>query len=295
MSLLSRCFRRFSSDTKPCIKNLIDLTPNTVKLAFVSDIHLEKRNTVPKLYSKDLETHISDYQGVALIGDIGNPFDKNYARFLYNCSNQFKNVYLLSGNHEYYHKSRHINYLKSFVNNQIIDVINHINDIVGNKNIIYLNNNVVDIGGTNHRLIGSTLWSHYNVYSKGKNTPKYIVNFNNFVNRQHFESKRQIEIEINKSKSLEKDVTVLTHYMPTIELIHDKFMSYVKPSYYEHKDQNRYYTNLEYLFGDPVKYWLCGHSHLNIEKEINDTKLRMNAQPNKRNNNIPLSYIEIDI
>jgi hypothetical protein len=289
MSFLSRYFRKFSNSTQFIPK------PNTVKLAFVSDIHLENRyDLVPKLYSVP-EIHLSDYHGIALIGDIGNPFDNNYTQFLYNCSNQFKNVYLLSGNHEYYHKSRHINYLKSFVDNQIIDVINHINDIVGNKNIIYLNNSVADIDGTNHRLIGSTLWSHYNVYSKGKNTPEYIIKFNNFVNRQHFESKRQIEIEINKSKLLEKDITVLTHYMSTIELVHDKYMKYIKPSYYEYEDQNRYYTDLEYLFGDPVKYWLCGHSHLNIEKEINGTKLKMNAQPNKRKHNIPLSYIEIDV
>ena len=191
MNLLFQCFRKFSSSTKSYITNLI---PNTGKLAFVSDIHLEKRKgLVPKLYSKDPEINISDYHGIALIGDIGNPFDENYARFLCNCSNQFKNVYLLSGNHEYYHKSRHINYLKQYVNNQIMDVIYCINHNVGNQNIIYLNNDTVDIDGTNNRIIGSTLWSHYNVYSKGVNTPKYIVNFNKFVNRQHFESKKYIK------------------------------------------------------------------------------------------------------
>lgn len=63
-------------------------------LQYVSDIHLEKRLILPLI--PRIATHI------ALLGDIGNPYQKSYADFLKKCSYEWEGVIVIAGNHEYF-------------------------------------------------------------------------------------------------------------------------------------------------------------------------------------------------
>ena len=44
------------------------------RLQYLSDVHLEVKNTIPKI------NKVGDY--LALLGDIGNPFDRSYRDFI---------------------------------------------------------------------------------------------------------------------------------------------------------------------------------------------------------------------
>lgn len=286
--LLRQCISSFHVR---CFSSLSTTSKVTQKLAFVSDIHLEKRQTIPKIQSL---TTSSPIHGLALLGDIGNPFDPNYFRFLYNCSNQFEHVYLLAGNHEYYHSQKkigHIRNLKPMVTDQIHQVVNNINYIIGNQNICFLDNDVAQLPN-NNVLLGSTLWSHYNVFSKGKGkTPKYLVDFNQFVNKEHFTSKKWLKKTLENNKNDRNNIVVMTHYIPTFQLVHSDFHDSLRPSFIEYDDQNRFYTNLEHLMGPPIHKWICGHSHRNMKVEINQTKLEINAQ--HKVDELPISYVDL--
>ena len=69
----------------------------SLKIQYVSDTHMEMSKKIPCI-----EKH-ADY--LALCGDIGDPYDQQYHNFLANMACTYNKVFVLSGNHEYYHHS----------------------------------------------------------------------------------------------------------------------------------------------------------------------------------------------
>lgn len=65
-----------------------------------SDIHLEFYNTFPKINKK------AKY--LILAGDIGRICDKNYKEFIDYCSKTWEQTIVILGNHEFYHKKKHM-------------------------------------------------------------------------------------------------------------------------------------------------------------------------------------------
>ena len=250
------------------------------KLAYISDIHLELWQDKMPIMKEDKKIH-----GLALLGDIGNPFDKNYHDFLMDCSNKFNKVYLLAGNHEYYHTTDKLPNLRNYVIDRILKVTNDINKQT-NNNIVFMDNDYVSIrqNDKQHLLIGSTLWSNHNVFSKGTNTPQFIIDFNNFLNYQHYYSLEWITRCLHSIK-LHNDLTgdnvsatMLTHYVPSKQLIEQKFLNKrVRLKYKESPDQSRFFSNLEHLMNEPLKHWLCGHTHSNMVKYINNVECGINT------------------
>ena len=74
-------------------------------IQYISDIHLEF------LHIEAVESIIRKIIPIdpimVLAGDIGNPFSKNnyYEKFIEEMSKKFEKVFLISGNHEYYHNN----------------------------------------------------------------------------------------------------------------------------------------------------------------------------------------------
>ncbi len=130
-----------------------------MKFQIISDIHLE---------------FISDFKiepkcdNLILAGDIGYPHDIDYKFFINCCSDKFKNVFLILGNHEFYNcdnsKVRTISEIKSIVKSFLPE-----NVYLLDNNIVYLteDNTVSTIkpnstSGRFVKIIGSTLWSKPN-------------------------------------------------------------------------------------------------------------------------------------
>ncbi len=202
-------------------------------LQYISDIHLEYRTKVP--YLKPISNHL------ALLGDIGNPFKNNYKEFLIHTSKNWDKVFLIAGNHEYYHN-------KDNVDDKIKDIISSFN------NVYYLNNDKYEF--LNYTILGTTLWS------------KLIkpINYKNVtmeeMNHKHEECCKYLK------NNIVKNTIVLSHYLPSYKLIIDK---------YKHCNNNdRYASNIDFLHL-PIKYWLCGHSHCIIEMNINGVMCCINA------------------
>lgn len=187
-------------------------------IQYVSDLHLEKgfkRNVNPK----------KPY--LLLGGDIGMPCSLEYKEFLFDMSNNFDKVFVLSGNHEY-----------DFSNN-IYEVEQEINDICSAKNnLIYLQKNTHLICKENNLYIGGcTFWSKL---------PKSKFEY-------HLEHKKWLEnllIENNKN-----NYVVATHHCPLLQCLNKSFQNYV-PNYFA-TDQ----TDIVKM--NNLVCWIHGHSHIN--------------------------------
>jgi hypothetical protein len=204
---------------------------NYSTLQYISDIHLETRTTIPKIPVAS--------ENLALIGDIGNPFEDIYYDFLKYTSNNFKRVILISGNHEYWHHKKRVR----TVDKRLKYLANKLD------NVEYLNNSHTQL--ENYTILGSTLWA-----SKGYNI------------------KHEIDVDWLEEtiENSENKLIVLTHYLPSFKLIVPEFQH---PKY--DKIRDRYATDLEYLIKKPIDAWLCGHSHCVTELEINNVFCAINA------------------
>lgn len=228
---------------------------NNLKLQYISDIHLEYRDKLPKFKKVG--------NCIALLGDIGDPFKSNYSEFIKYTSNEWDKTFILSGNHEYWQQKYDIN----DVDLKITEITTKFN------NVFYLNNSYYDL--ENYRILGTTLWSHVDkppIKIMGDDIKIKNDNQNltyKKINKLHFNSKSWLSNNISNSN---KPLIVLTHHLPSYNLIIDKYQNSKYNEYF-----NRFASNMDDYIKPPVKFWLCGHSHCNYETIINNVYCGINA------------------
>ena len=78
-----------------------------MKIRYFSDLHLEfiKPDKIEE-FIKNIPSGIDEI--CILAGDIGNPYQKNYDIFMNFISKNFKKTFCITGNHEYYNKTKTI-------------------------------------------------------------------------------------------------------------------------------------------------------------------------------------------
>lgn len=231
-----------------------------MKIQFISDIHLEFYGIIED-YRKFI---IPSADILCLSGDIGNIKNTNYTLFLKWCSENFKKVFLISGNHEYY----------SYDSIEIIN--NNIQKIVDNyTNITFLNNKIEEYNG--FTFIGCILWSLIPEYIEDYDL--YIYNdfrkIKNFTRYKYNElHKKDLEFLRNSIKKY-KNIICLTHHLPSLELINEKYKNY---------DNFMFASNLNNIIKDNIKLWICGHSHSHNYKIINNVICALNPYGYPREN-----------
>jgi predicted phosphohydrolase len=127
-----------------------------MKIRYFSDLHLEY------IAQKNLEKIIKQIPSglnelCILSGDIGNPYEINYDIFMNFINKNFKKTFVITGNHEYYNKTKTIKETNVYLDNYFKQ----------HNNIHFLNNDCEIYN--NHCFIGTTLWGNIT-------DPKYIKN-----------------------------------------------------------------------------------------------------------------------
>lgn len=245
----------------------------TFQLQYVSDVHLE-------MHDKHNEGQITPHMFVqpaapylALCGDIGIPELKAYERFLQYCSQGWKEVFLLPGNHEFYNyrvREKHDMPTKTALLESLCAKF---------PNVHFLNCRSFDLPDTSIRLLGCTLWSDTSMGDRykilmGMNDAKQIYWEGNepFLPEQmtmlHIEQKAWLEEQIQKAATEKIRLVVLSHYLPSYELIAEK---------YKGNPLNMCFASeCEDLMKPPVEAWICGHSHTGVVKNIKGVVCCMN-------------------
>jgi predicted MPP superfamily phosphohydrolase len=263
---------------------MIDIsnTQMSFTIQYISDIHLETHhNTSKSIFEKILKPS-SPY--LALCGDIGYPGAQLYEPFLKYCSDNFKYVFYIAGNHEFYNDMKSIKFLK--MKNRIINELNDedltsrlsikfsrdtreiriqkIKEICQKfPNIHFLDKEIFKIPNTNIIIVGCTLWTKLDM------NPFMLPQFNDFhricedkdtlLTPKTYDDWNKEDVEYLEKvipENPESKIIVLTHHCPTYDIIIEKYK-------YDPHNMNSFFANTDLItpFGKNVKAWICGHTH----------------------------------
>lgn len=249
------------------------MAPSTFRLQYVSDLHLEfhdrKNNgNIPcEMFVKPSAEYL------ALCGDIGFPERPALLTFLSWCSRNFKEVYWLPGNHEFYNGGLE----KKSTHAEKLELCQRLCD--GFKNVHFMFRKVRQVPGWNLRIAGCTMWTRIEPEDDmkvlmGMNDVRqiYVDEGENAMpddfRRWHAEDKAWLADEISRAEKAQESMIVLTHHLPSYKLVHRKYEG--------HPLNFCFAVNLEEMMKSPVRGWLCGHSHTGCEVEINGVKCGLN-------------------
>lgn len=257
----------------------------------ISDIHLERYKDTeasnfedieklnPTIFSKSLDPNKRETSEVTLMlaGDIGHPNRQNYWKFIKDCSDKYKNVILISGNHEYYNvpnkETRNTTFSMSSVDKLIDDKIIELEL----NNVYFLNKTSVQIDGYN--IVGTTMWS--NISKEHEQTIVQCVNDYNHIfddelkriTTEHINTLHKDQLNWLKN-NISDNTIVITHHLPTSHLSHEKYSKYNSIS-------SSIWTDLtdENIYSNKIKLWICGHTHTPMEYLQMDTNTLFVTNP----------------
>jgi predicted MPP superfamily phosphohydrolase len=227
-----------------------------ITIQYVSDLHIDTHQYIPKIKPS------SNY--LAICGDIGQPYAKQYKEFIENQSKNFEKIFFVPGNHDFdlgsiYNKDK-VKKWEPYIKKICSEL----------KNVYYLNCDTYQLNN-DVLIMGSILWSKPILYPNDS----VWVDFNPYRSSylehviEHNKHVEWISKTINQNK--DKKIIMLTHFVPTFQLIEDK---YKKRGEY---CTSRYATDLEYLIKEPIKAWICGHTHSVMTCNINGITCAVNA------------------
>lgn len=207
-------------------------------------MHLEKAAAIVRAVPRQLDSPLF------LAGDIGNAAKPNYESFLGSAAENSKHVFLIAGNHEYRRAKSEIEFQE--IESQITSLVKKIG------NITFLNRKMVEYEG--YVFAGATLWTHTHF---------------SYSPRTDLENERHVlDLKFIESLSFcEKPVVMMTHHLPSYELISPYFAAHYRWG----KMTFRWASHSDYLLAPPIKVWICGHSHVNMQKKINGVQILMAA------------------
>ena len=255
-----------------------------MRIQYMSDLHLEFQEN--SIFLKQNEMPITG-EVLVLAGDIFYLKDKitPRAKFWKWTSENYRQVLIVPGNHEYYNYS---------------DVMER-----GlqwkwmlRKNVGYYQNQVVSIDDTDFVL--STLWSRispsdeYFVW-KGMNDFRQIKYNGKLLQTEEYNEMHEVCISFIRKSIMEskaRHIIVITHHLPTFQVVTPYHKGSVLNSAFASE-----YGNL--ICDNQIDAWIYGHSHTNIDSEIGGTKLLSNQMgyifqnEHLENGFDPGKYIEI--
>lgn len=229
-----------------------------MKIQILSDLHLEF------LSPSQIDRIVANIDQVGdvlvLAGDIGNGMASHYQKFINQIATKFTKVFVVAGNHEYYGNDIET------TNQKIQSVCDCL------ENVSFLCSTWEDYGGV--RWIGTTLWSYVHETTKCfTNDIRYIQNMpiSKYNERHH----QAVQFLTNALKTFnDKQCVVITHYIPSMKLIHEKYRSK------EDEPYNQWFAssldNLIETHTNHLPLWIYGHTHDPSHKRLFDTDMVCN-------------------
>ena len=199
------------------------------RLQYISDIHLERMTGRP-MFNRIVRPVTGT---LALAGDIGYPSKALYPKFIEYCKENWDDVIVVAGNHEFdegYEKN--LTLMRQICSQW--------------QNVHFLHNDSVYLKHQRVNFCGTTLWS-----------PKT-------AHAAHKEAVSWLDSALYNATILQANTVVVTHHMPTKRLTHARYASY--------KNVAGYNSNLDDMICWPVRAWVSGHSHhqKEVRLQIND-------------------------
>ena len=195
----------------------------------ISDTHLN----MWKYKSDKLKTLFSlNTSNLILAGDIGDPDEPTLYKFLELAKENYKRVFYIPGNHEFYGTEPGSKKNPAIV----LDWFQKLDDQWSNFHFFYRRNEVVD----GIRILGATCWSTAPGSDKWSQTISA-------------EGRKDVEFIQQGLARSKEPVLVISHYPSSLRVIEENF---------KHKiTQFNYGQDLEHLYIPPLHTWVFGHVH----------------------------------
>lgn len=242
----------FRSITKfVSLNNKQTLIKRNIHVQYISDLHIDIKPNIPNIIPK------SDL--LCICGDIGLPTHPHYDQLLFDVKNKFEKVFIVAGNHEYDCSCLYEEDLVNKYKPILVDLCKQYD------NVFLLDNTVHQITPTTI-IAGTTLWTNLQyILNKYPNDPRY--------NEHIAEFNKNLEW-IKSVLETNHDVLMMTHFVPTFELIEPHYLSRGLGA------TNWFASDLDSIIKDPIIGWICGHTHSILEKKINGIYCGVNALGN---------------
>jgi DNA repair exonuclease SbcCD nuclease subunit len=205
-----------------------------------------------------------------LAGDIGLlNREHTWLGLVSQCSRQFKHVFLIEGNHEWYHGNIVMHsYQKCITRHELKNVFT--GQLILEKEKI--------------AIIGTTLWTDFdgenpiamfdvsnglNDYYLIKVGTAYAKLRPEYILALHYKQKKRLFQDIDHYSHMGYKVVVVTHHHPSRQGI--------VPFYREDAFNAGYVSDLEReVLNHAAAYWICGHCHTAMEYSIGETRVICN-------------------
>jgi predicted phosphohydrolase len=236
-------------------------------VTYISDIHLEFYKNAESEFDKITGWNTIEHRDIlCLAGDIGYPSSPNYKAFLAYCSEMFRYVFVITGNHEYY-QTKKMGKTITMVNDDIKEICNSF------KNVHFLSESSFYVPEYDVQVMGTTLWTDTDDvdYTYNDFTQIYNMSLPGYMKRMHEMSLCYLTNELDRCRRQADGATVLvmTHHMPSFDLIAEP---------YKGSECSHFFASHLHRFikTNKIDHWICGHSHIGVEKKINQTNVWMN-------------------
>jgi len=212
-----------------------------------------------------------------MAGDIGCVFDQSYTNFLTRMSNLFEYVFIITGNHEYYHvrgrKLKDVDQWFDYIESHVRTITSKL------KNVIYLQNELFVIPETNICLYGSTLWSNIADHERGM-VRQRLSDYQRIPRMSIRKSCELFEKNVRQlaemlEQNADKQIIIVTHHLPSYQLICQK--------YRDCEINSAFASEVDLINNPHIVAWVAGHTHHPVEKN----KFHVNpvGYPGENNNN----------
>lgn len=226
---------------------MIEYIFNKMQFQIISDIHIES--------GVNIQDVVKPVKNTTLIvaGDLGRVenYDAYYETLKWLCDN-FNNVILVPGNHEYYTSNSELNYFA--VNSTLFKMKQTL------SNLIILIDDYVTINDI--LIFGSTFWSYcpkeYFINIPLHYEPHKLIDAHAY-NKLHLNAQKKLEMCIEYAYTENLKVLVVTHHAPTFAgTLHPKYRDVSLTKNY------MYCSNSDHFLGNNVvKCWIYGHTGYN--------------------------------
>lgn len=213
-----------------------------MRIHYLSDLHTEFYNLL-SLNRLLMQIKPAKDDICVCAGDIGSihTSSKNYDITMTYLSKQFKQVFVINGNHEYY-------------GGTIDDTDAKMATYFESKafsNVHWLNNRKVEYEGVT--FIGTTLWTHVPPNTPNINDTNYIKGLTREIYNDHHQRCREW---LRAQIPLSSKTVIITHHMPSPQLVAPKYQGCAINPWF--------YCNMEKFIENNknnIACWIYGHTH----------------------------------
>ena len=295
----------------------------SISIQIASDLHLEFANWGFDMLLKPAADPLLSSNGkypaggsryadiLALVGDIGDPWQNHYPEFLTQCAEEFKHVLVIAGNHEFYNREH--TFPESVARMKKIAKAWH--------NVHFLHRDAFQVPGTNVVILGCVLWSHLPsaIWSEvrgkladfrilyrrkvkrraGKEGRPAVLFTPDIYNHEHRTDKEwlQGQLEGIRGSAEGHGIRASAVSIRAAEGILDSGAAEGMPSdrrvvvlthhapsfdlrgdkYPESSFRHCFHSECDELIGPPVVLWAFGHTHENVDQIINGVRCLCNC------------------